>query len=47
MALTLCLLTLKSLKPDAFYVLWPRIDQKTCLKCIFTANLVPIVIENI
>eukprot|EP00759_Apiculatamorpha_spiralis_P014990 PhF_6_TR21690/c0_g1_i2/m.30972/K03341/SEPSECS; O-phospho-L-seryl-tRNASec:L-selenocysteinyl-tRNA synthase len=26
------------------YVLWSRIDQKTCLKCILTSSLVPIVI---
>jgi len=23
---------------DAKYVVWSRIDQKTCLKCIFTAG---------
>lgn len=28
-------------------MIWPRIDQKTCLKCIVSANLVPIVIENV
>ena len=27
------------------YVIFPRIDQKTCLKSIYTANLKPIVIE--
>lgn len=32
---------------QACYVLWPRIDQKTCLKAIVSANLVPIVIENL
>ncbi|KAM3136111.1 hypothetical protein pb186bvf_011733 [Paramecium bursaria] len=47
MALTQCLLTLKSIKPQAKYILWTRIDQKTCLKCIQTANLIPIVIPNI
>jgi O-phospho-L-seryl-tRNASec:L-selenocysteinyl-tRNA synthase len=47
MAITLSLLALKSLKPDAEYVLWPRIDQKTCLKSILTANLKPIWIEPI
>lgn len=29
------------------YVLWPRIDQKTCLKAIFSAGFEPIVVENI
>jgi O-phospho-L-seryl-tRNASec:L-selenocysteinyl-tRNA synthase len=45
MAISLTLLALKSMKPDAEYVLWPRIDQKTCLKSIVTANLKPVVIE--
>lgn len=47
MSITITLLTLKSLKPTAEYVIFPRIDQKTCLKCIYTANLKPIVIEPI
>jgi O-phospho-L-seryl-tRNASec:L-selenocysteinyl-tRNA synthase len=47
MTLTLCLQTIKSTRMQAKYVLWPRIDQKTCLKCIITANLTPIAIENI
>ena len=42
MSITLSLLALKSLKPDSEYVVWPRIDQKTCLKAILTANLKPI-----
>ena len=44
MSITLSLLTLKGLKPEAEYVIWPRIDQKTCLKSILTANLKPLVI---
>ena len=47
MSITLTLLALKSSKPSAEYVIWPRIDQKTCLKSILTANLVPLVIEPI
>ena len=47
MSITLTLLALKSLKPEAEYVIWPRIDQKTCLKSIITANLKPLVIEPI
>ena len=45
MSITLSLLALKSLKPAAEYVIWPRIDQKTCLKSILTANLKPLVIQ--
>ncbi|CUT99692.1 o phosphoseryl tRNA(Sec) selenium [Echinococcus multilocularis] len=38
MTLTLCLLTLKRRRgPQAKYVIWPRIDQKSCLKCITAA----------
>ena len=47
MSISMVLLALQKLKPKAKYVLWPRIDQKTCLKCIITANLIPIPIEGI
>ncbi len=47
MSLSLTLLTLKHQKPKAEYVIWPRIDQKTCLKCIITSGLKPIVVPNI
>ena len=48
MAITMSLLTLKNKRPStARYVLWPRIDQKTCLKAIYTAGLECIVIENV
>ncbi|GMH40742.1 hypothetical protein BSKO_08646 [Bryopsis sp. KO-2023] len=48
MAITMTLLALKAQRPpQARYVLWSRIDQKTCLKAIASANLIPIVIENI
>jgi O-phospho-L-seryl-tRNASec:L-selenocysteinyl-tRNA synthase len=45
MSLMLCLLTMKAQRPNAKYVLWSRIDQKSCLKCILSANLIPIIIE--
>ena len=45
MSLTISLLTLHELKPDRKFVIWSRIDQKTCLKSIYSANLVPIVVE--
>ncbi|CAI5472590.1 unnamed protein product [Closterium sp. Yama58-4] len=44
MALTLSPLALKASRPAAQYVLWSRIDQKTCLKCILTARLTPLVV---
>lgn len=46
MALTLCLSAWSTSKPSARYVIWPRIDQKTCFKCILAAGLTPIVVEN-
>lgn len=46
-SLTLGFLGLAKLKPDAKYVIWPRIDQKTCIKSITAAGLKPIVIEPI
>lgn len=43
----LSLLTLKSQRPEAKYVLWSRIDQKSCFKSILTANLIPIIIDPV
>ena len=40
MALVLCMLTLKLKRPKAKYVLWPRIDQKSCFKAIVSAGLI-------
>eukprot|EP00803_Ostreobium_quekettii_P004682 evm.model.scf_690.1 EVM.evm.TU.scf_690.1 scf_690:1172-7451(+) len=46
MALTMTFLALKAQRPEeAVYVVWPCIDQKTCLKAIVSANLKPVVIE--
>lgn len=47
MSLTLCFLTLRQEKPKAKYIIWPRIDQKTCLKSIITSGYTPIIIEPI
>lgn len=47
MSLMLCLLTLKSQRMDAKFVLWSRIDQKSCFKCMVTANLVPIIVDTV
>jgi len=47
MSLSLCLLTLKKANPAAKYVIWSRIDQKSCLKSISTAGLIPLVAEGL
>ncbi|XP_068709323.1 O-phosphoseryl-tRNA(Sec) selenium transferase-like isoform X1 [Montipora foliosa] len=47
MCLVMTLLTLKQTRPDAKYIIWPRIDQKSCFKCILTAGFEPVIIENI
>jgi O-phospho-L-seryl-tRNASec:L-selenocysteinyl-tRNA synthase len=47
MAMMLSLLYLKSKRKDARYVLWLRIDQKSCFKAIVSANLIPIIIDTI
>ena len=36
--MVMTLLTLKEQRPGAKYVIWPRIDQKSCFKCILTAG---------
>lgn len=46
MAMTLTLLTLRKMRPDtAKYVIWSRIDQKSCFKSILTAGFIPVIIE--
>ena len=47
MTLCLCFLTLRSLRPSAKYIIWPRIDQKSCFKSMITAGFIPIIIENV
>lgn len=46
MSLTLILLALRGENPGATHVVWPRIDQKSCLKAIQAAGLTPLVVEN-
>ena len=36
--MVMTLLTLKQQRPGAKFVIWPRIDQKSCFKCILTAG---------
>jgi O-phospho-L-seryl-tRNASec:L-selenocysteinyl-tRNA synthase len=45
LAVTLVLLALRSRRPRAEYVVWPRIDQQACFKAIVTAGLKPVVVE--
>jgi O-phospho-L-seryl-tRNASec:L-selenocysteinyl-tRNA synthase len=45
--MTLSFLTLRILKPNAKYIIWSRIDQKTCFKCIITSGFIPIIIDPI
>jgi len=48
MSLSLVLQALRQSRPKpekAKYVIWPRIDQKTSLKCITAAGLVPVVVQ--
>jgi O-phospho-L-seryl-tRNASec:L-selenocysteinyl-tRNA synthase len=47
MSVALSLLTLKQTRPMAKYVIWTRIDQKSCFKAILTCGLTPIIIENV
>ena len=46
MTLVLSLLTLRKSRPQAKYIIWPRIDQKSCFKAILTVGMTPIIIEN-
>lgn len=39
MALLLVLLTMKQSRPQAKYVIWPRIDQKSSFKCMPSAGV--------
>lgn len=46
MAMTLALMSCRAVRPSAArYVIWSRIDQKTCFKAMLSANLTPVVIE--
>ncbi|ALC45368.1 CG1427 [Drosophila busckii] len=46
MTLTLCLQALRKSRPAAKYVLWSRIDQKSCFKAIIAAGLQPVIITG-
>ena len=38
MALVMCMLNLRTQRPLARYVIWQRIDQKSCFKSMLTAG---------
>ncbi|CAJ1397654.1 unnamed protein product [Effrenium voratum] len=45
LTMTLVFLALRQMRPQGKYVIWSRIDQKSCFKAIGAAGLKPIVIE--
>lgn len=45
LTMTLVLLALRKKRPSGKYVIWSRIDQKSCFKAIGAAGLTPIVVE--
>ena len=48
MSIALVLQTIRQRRPNpdaAKWVIFPRIDQKTCLKCIYTAGLKAKIVE--
>jgi O-phospho-L-seryl-tRNASec:L-selenocysteinyl-tRNA synthase len=55
MTLAMCLLTLRSKVAAAAdsdaaapkYVIWSRIDQKSCFKSIITAGLIPLIVDHV
>ena len=46
MALRECLISRKLQRPQANHIIWPRIDQKSCLKSMLSIGLSVIVIEH-
>ncbi|KAK6045421.1 putative O-phosphoseryl-tRNA(Sec) selenium transferase [Cooperia oncophora] len=47
MALSLCMGSWRRLRPEAKYVLWLRVDQKSCFKSIFHAGFEPLIVEPV
>jgi len=46
MSLALVYQALRQSRPNARYIVWSRIDQKTCLKAIYAAGFEPIIVET-
>lgn len=47
MSLTLLFLSLRQSKPSAKFVIWSRIDQKSCFKSIIAAGFIPVIVNLI
>ncbi|CAJ0954502.1 unnamed protein product, partial [Mesorhabditis belari] len=47
MALMLCMGSWRKARPNAKYVVWLRVDQKSCFKSILTAGYEPLVVDPI
>uniref|UniRef100_A0A336MY13 O-phosphoseryl-tRNA(Sec) selenium transferase n=1 Tax=Culicoides sonorensis TaxID=179676 RepID=A0A336MY13_CULSO len=47
MTLVLSFLSLRSTRPGSKFILWSRIDQRSCFKAICTAGFTPIIIDLI
>ncbi|KAK6022183.1 putative O-phosphoseryl-tRNA(Sec) selenium transferase [Ostertagia ostertagi] len=47
MALSLCMGSWRRLRPEAKYVLWLRVDQKSCFKSIFHAGFEPLIVDPV
>jgi len=45
LTMTLVYLAMRQLRPAGRYVVWSRIDQKSCFKAISAAGLTPVVVE--
>lgn len=47
MSIVLSLITLRKFRPDAKYVIWSRIDQKSCFKSIIAAGYEPLILDTV
>ncbi|CAJ0590922.1 unnamed protein product [Cylicocyclus nassatus] len=47
MALSLCMGSWRKARPKAKYVVWLRVDQKSCFKCILHAGYEPLIVDPI
>jgi len=47
MGVALCLMALKRQRPGSKYVIWSRVDQKSCFKAILTSGLEPVIMSLI
>ena len=45
MSLSLCMTSFRKQRPNAKYVVWSRIDQKSCFKSIYHAGFEPIIVD--